>query len=158
MRGSMFSSQLSLLEENTSTRLIGPSGETFWQGISGSYRDPFWHGPLHLERKRKKGGIANPKLDFVFCRIDGTPLKAFRNSWRRALEIAGIKDFHFHDLRHTYCSNLLLAGSNLKDVKEMIGHRDISMTDRCSHLSFEHKHLQQVRLSQHFTMNWVGYI
>ena len=104
----------------------------------------------HLERSRKKRRIS-PKSDYVFCRIDGTPLKEFKKAWKQILELCGIKNFHFHDLRHTYCSNLLLAGSNLKDVKEMIGHRDISMTDRYSHLTFEHKRLQQVRLSEHYS-------
>lgn len=105
----------------------------------------------HLQRKRKKSGIANPKSDFVFCRIDGTPLKAFSNSWRRALEIAGIKDFHFHDLRHTFGSNLLLSGATLKDVKEMIGHRDLKMTDRYSHLTLAHKHDRQSKLAEHYS-------
>ena len=50
-------------------------------------------------------------------------------------KIAEVKGFHFHDLRHTFCSNLLLSGSDLKDVKEMIGHKDLAMTDRYSHLT-----------------------
>ena len=60
-------------------------------------------------------------------------------------------NFHNHDLRHTYCSNLLLAGSDLKTVKEKIGHRDISMTDRYSHLTANHKLLHQEQLAAHYT-------
>ena len=69
----------------------------------------------HLKKMRKKKGIKKPKSDHVFCRIDGTSLKSFKKAWWHALKIAGIKDFHFHDLRHTFCSNLILSGANLMD-------------------------------------------
>jgi site-specific recombinase XerD len=42
-----------------------------------------------------------------------------------ALKVAGVSGFHFHDLRHTFCSNLLMAGGDLKDAKEMIGLSDL---------------------------------
>lgn len=109
----------------------------------------FWK--KHLELKRKKKGIVKPKTDFVFCRVDGTPLNEFKKAWWRALEIAKIKDFHVHDLRHTYCSNLLLSGASLKDVKELIGHADIKMTDRYSHLTLAHKQIQQDKLAKHYS-------
>ena len=78
-----------------------------------------WRDYLKLMRHRKK--ISTPKSGYVFCHLDGTPIKNFNRAWWKALKIAGIDDFHFHDLRHTFCSNLVLSGSNLKVVKEMIG-------------------------------------
>ena len=104
----------------------------------------------HLKKKRKIQGIGKPKSDHVFCRIDGTPLKNFNKAWWHALELAGVTGFHFHDLRHTFCSNLLMAGGDLKDAKEMIGHSDIAMTDRYSHLSGLHKRNLQKLLSEHY--------
>ena len=56
----------------------------------------------------------------------------------------------YHDLRHTFCSNLLLAGSDLKDVKEMIGHSDLAMTDRYSHLTMDRKRSRQKKLAEHY--------
>ena len=106
----------------------------------------------HLEMMRKSKKITEPKSDRVFCRIDGTSLKSFKKAWWNALKEAGIQNFHFHDLRHTFCSNLLLAGSDLKDVKEMIGHEDISMTDRYSHLTFSHMIQKQSQLADHYSM------
>jgi site-specific recombinase XerD len=82
--------------------------------------------------------------------LDGTPIKSFNRSWWAARREAGIKDFHFHDLRHTFCSNLIISGSGLKDAKEMIGHSDISMTDRYSHLTALHKRSRQQRLVEHY--------
>ena len=104
----------------------------------------------HLEWKRHRERIVEVKSDYVFCRIDGTPLKSFDKAWRNTLKLAGIKDFHFHDLRHTFCSNLLLSGASLKDAKEMIGHSDISMTDRYSHLSMNHNLSRQTQLAEHY--------
>jgi integrase len=107
-----------------------------------------WQQHLKWMRHRKK--IETVKSDHVFCRLDGTPKKCFNKAWWRSLEFAGIVDFHFHDLRHTFCSNLILSGAGLKEAKEMIGHADISMTDRYSHLSFDHKLSKQRQLADHY--------
>jgi site-specific recombinase XerD len=104
----------------------------------------------HLEYTRKRGGIRRPKSDYVFCRIDGTPIKNFNNAWWAARNRAGIYDFHFHDLRHTFCSNLIMSGADLKDAKEMIGHADIAMTDRYAHLSGIYKQGLQRKLAEHY--------
>ena len=78
------------------------------------------------------------------------PIKRFDAAWNSTCRIAGIEDFHYHDLRHTYCSSLLLSGSDLKDVKEMIGHSDLSMTDRYSHLTLRRKRMRQERLAEYY--------
>ena len=104
----------------------------------------------HLEWMRKRRQVESNGADHVFCRLDGRPIQRFDTAWREALRIAGLEDFHFHDLRHTFCSNLLLSGSDLKDVKEMIGHSDLAMTDRYSHLTAIHKRSQQVKLAEHY--------
>ena len=44
----------------------------------------------------------------------------------KALE--GFEGFHFHQLRHTYTSNLLANGAAPKDVQELLGHSDVSTT------------------------------
>jgi integrase len=104
----------------------------------------------HLQYKRRRTKIENVKSDQVFCRIDGTPIKCFNKAWWHALKVAEITDFHFHDLRHTFCSNLIMSGGDLKDAKEMIGHTDISMTDRYSHLSGDHFIRRQDQLAEHY--------
>lgn len=108
-----------------------------------------WKSHLEWMRRRKKINAKDTK--FVFCRLDGTPIKRFDTVWRTICKIAEIDDFHYHDLRHTFCSNLILSGSNLKDVKEMIGHSDLAMTDRYSHLTLLHKRNRQVELEKHYS-------
>jgi len=50
----------------------------------------------------------------------------------------GIEDFHFHDLRHTFASQLVMAGEPLAAVSKLLGHKHVNMTMRYSHLAPAH--------------------
>jgi integrase len=104
----------------------------------------------HLQKARHRRKITDYKVDQVFCRLNGQGIKSFKKSFRTACRLAHLHDFHMHDLRHTYCSNILLAGGSLKDVKELIGHKTIEMTDRYAHLDNAHKKKIQGLLEVHY--------
>jgi integrase len=73
---------------------------------------------------------------------DLNTLKAYasvRRSFATALNRAGITDFTFHSLRHTFASQLVMAGVDLTTVKELLGHKDIKMALRYAHLAPAHK-------------------
>jgi integrase len=48
-------------------------------------------------------------------------------------------NFHWHDLRHTFASRLVMAGTDIRTVQDLMGHKTIGMTVRYSHLSAPHK-------------------
>src|SRR5207245_1316174 len=76
---------------------------------------------------------------FVFAhaagRKAGEPVRDVKNAFHAALESAGIKDFTWHDLRHTFASWLIMKGASLRAVAELLGHRGLRMAMRHAHLS-----------------------
>jgi integrase len=61
-----------------------------------------------------------------------------RSAWSAALKRADIKDFTFHDLRHSCGSFLTMSGASQRDIAEILGHKDLRMTHRYTHLSQNH--------------------
>jgi len=80
-----------------------------------------------------------PDCPYVFAhatgRQVGEPVKDVKNGFHSALEIAEIKDFTWHDLRHTFASWLIMKGASLRSVAELLGHRGLRMVMRYAHLS-----------------------
>ena len=66
------------------------------------------------------------------------PYRDVKRSFTSACRRAGIRDFHFHDLRHTFASHLIMAGVDLTTVSRLLGHKDIKMTLRYAHLAPHH--------------------
>jgi integrase len=71
--------------------------------------------------------------------VTGKQFDNIKKAWGQLRNRAGIPDFLFHDLRHTFASKLVMAGVDLYTVKELMGHSTIQMTERYSHLAPEHK-------------------
>ena len=75
----------------------------------------------------------------VFTNRKGEQLRYLKTAWRNLLRKADISGFRWHDLRHTFASDLALAGIDLNTIRELMGHSDIAMTLRYAHLTAEHK-------------------
>jgi integrase len=65
----------------------------------------------------------------------GEPIFDIKNAFHAAIEAAGIENFTWHDLRHTFASWLMMRGASLRSVAELLGHTSLKMTMRYAHLS-----------------------
>jgi integrase len=84
---------------------------------------------------RKEQGLSSKHVFIYNSRV----VQKVHKGFRAALKRAGIEDFKFHDLRHTFASHVIMRGGSLKDVQELLGHKTVTMTLRYAHLSQEHK-------------------
>jgi integrase len=82
--------------------------------------------------------IGPNEADRVFTAPRGGFLLNLNRVWYDAIERAGLVGLHFHDLRHTFASRLVMNGVDLFRVQTLMGHKSSRMTIRYAHLSPEH--------------------
>jgi integrase len=73
----------------------------------------------------------------VFPGRKGNRLNNISNEWRSLITSAKIEDFTFHDLRHDFATKTLKAGADIVTVSKLLGHSDLKMTLRYSHVTDE---------------------
>lgn len=123
----------------------------------------FEHGLIHVRRNLYRGHEGTPKggrnrqipmnqflrivlLDHydknknnprVFLSLQGTDLtvNSHRRSFERIIKKAELKRIRFHDVRHSFASQLVMNGVILSVVQKLLGHSTIAMTERYSHLA-----------------------
>lgn len=85
--------------------------------------------------------------DYIFKNPNGMPYNpdSITRSFKRALARHGLPDMRYHDLRHSTASILVDKGWDINDIKEWLGHSDISTTANIyAHIS----HRKKVSLAQ----------
>jgi integrase len=71
--------------------------------------------------------------------FEGEPVKQVSTkAWKKALKRAGIEDFRWHDLRHTWASWHVQSGTPLHVLQELGGWQTATMVRRYAHLAVEH--------------------
>ena len=108
---------------------------------------------IHPEQAKAKKAIAVPlssdallvireqlgKNDTYVFTYKGKPVtRANNHAWRKGLIRAGIEDFRWHDLRHTWASWHVQNGTPLHILKELGGWAELTMVMRYAHLSSDH--------------------
>ena len=135
---------------STGLRLANVTGLTWNQIDLG--RRLAW---IHADQNKSKKDLAVPLNDnaaevlrrrwgqhpeFVFT-YAGHPIKRPDIlTWQRACKKAGIADFRWHDLRHTWASWHVQAGTSLQTLMELGGWSSYEMVLRYAHLAGEHLH------------------
>ena len=95
-----------------------------------------------IERRYKEKADS---CEFVFHR-NGKPIRCIKEGFKTALRKAGITDFRFHDLRHTFASRLIQKGVDLYVIKELLNPTEITTTQRYAHLRIDNLRKAVARL------------
>lgn len=94
--------------------------------------------PLNPEARELLLSHLGKHVAFVFT-FEGEPIRQVNTlAWRKALKRAGIENFRWHDLRHTWASWHVQAGTPLNILQELGGWESFEMVRRYAHLSGEH--------------------
>jgi integrase len=87
----------------------------------------------HLLAKRKEYSVCELVFHFQMEQITENELS---KRFKRYVRIAGLNEkYNFHSLRHTFASWLVQSGVSLYEVQRLMGHSNISVTERYAFLS-----------------------
>jgi integrase len=91
---------------------------------------------LDLIKERAK--VRRLDSDFVFPGKKPGKSRDLRRPWQEALKATGVKNFRWHDLRHSCASYLAMNGATESEIAEVLGHKTLQMVKRYAHLSEPH--------------------
>lgn len=97
--------------------------------------------PIHAELLEMLSKMERQE-GYIFSDEAGKPLSRFgeaRGAFERAVKDARIFNFTFHDLRHTFASELIMKGVDIKTVQEYLGHSTVAVTERYLHVAPDQK-------------------
>lgn len=93
---------------------------------------------LALELLKQHSKVRVLHCDYIFPAYSFKKPIDITTPWENALKRAEIKDFRFHDLRHSAASYLAMNGASLAEIAEILGHKTLQMVKRYAHLSAAH--------------------
>jgi len=96
--------------------------------------------PLTNDVVTELNTFSDKETEFIFnSELKPDRPMCFTKQWKKALKLAEIDDFRFHDLRHTCASYLAQNGASLLEIAEVLNHKQIQVTKRYAHLCIDHK-------------------
>lgn len=90
---------------------------------------------LLLQERSKVRSLVDDRIFPPTKRAEKSAFLHLRKPFFSALNEAAINDFHWHDLRHTCASYLMMNGVSLLEISKLLGHKSIQMTLRYAHLA-----------------------
>ena len=96
--------------------------------------------PRVVEELRRIQKVRRIDTDLVFANPNNgkRTYQRIEDAWRAARAEAKLKDFRFHDLRHTFASRMAMDGKTLQEIAGALGHRTLAMVQRYAHLTDSH--------------------
>ena len=133
---------------NTGLRQANVTGME-WSQIDMSRRVAWVHADQAKARKAIAVPLNDEAVEVIRRQIGkhatrvftyrGRPVKYVNTKlWRKSLRKAGIENFRWHDLRHTWASWHVQAGTPIYELQELGGWQSIEMVRRYAHLAPEH--------------------
>ena len=108
------------------------SGKTRIIGLNGALREI-------LEQEKQRKHFMGPDDLIIADEAGQSPgHNSIRNSFESCLKEAGLEIRGIHELRHTFASHFMMNGGSLWDLKTLLGHSTIDLTERYSHFSPNH--------------------
>lgn len=99
-----------------------------------------------LREHRKQRSEKGVSSEYVFT-YRGKRLRSnIKRSWSRVLEKASLEDVTLHTLRHTFASQLVMAGVSLREVQELMGHQSYETTLQYAHVAEDHSKKKVLQL------------
>ncbi len=103
---------------------------------------PVLYEVLREHRERSEG--VGSEYVFTYC---GKQLKSnIKRSWSSVLEKADLEKVTLHSLRHTFASQLVMAGVSLREVQELMGHQSYETTLQYAHMAEDHSKKKVLQL------------
>jgi len=134
-RGELF--DLRVRHVNLERSYIAVSGDTS-KTKTTRYVPLTKEGKLLLEDWIAEQGLKQDDLVFTSL-VTGERFDNIKKAWKNLMDKAKVKNFRFHDLRHTFASKLVMRGADLYGVRDLLGHASIETTMRYAHLAPDHK-------------------
>ena len=86
--------------------------------------------------------------------VFGLSTRVINTRFSMALKLAGITNFRFHDLRHTFASHFVMRTNDLPSTQKLLGHKSPRMTQRYAHLSKGHLQVEMQVFDAGWTKMW----
>lgn len=88
-----------------------------------------------LQERAKVRSLTDDRIFPATHKAKKSSFIALRTPFIAAMKEAGIKDFHWHDLRHTCASYLMMNGVSHLEISKVLGHKTMAMVSRYAHLA-----------------------
>ena len=88
-----------------------------------------------LQERAKVRSLTDDRIFPATHKAKKSSFISLRTPFIAALKEADIKDFHWHDLRHTCASYLMMNSVSPLEISKVLGHRTMAMVSRYAHLA-----------------------